>query len=664
MILLNKSARQKLSFLNLSYKKLIRLVVLSLVSLLLLTTIYFYNNLLQLEAIGKVNNDDSKTTLNDYMVDKINKDHMTDIKDPLMLQLLGYYDTKYIIPTMEKPQLFNEEDTRFFEVNWTKNFKSEKYDYPLKLPSVTYSNKDKLINKEAINHKNCIMLLLSEVPAVKKTIRTIQSIVDNTPNMSKYPFYLITGFYLSDNDLVSIFHHFEDINIEINIIKITNIVLDGKMCGESVEYLFSGISDFKEPEYKEKTKIRFNNDFENNYPLNLYKDTKTNKKWRRTRMNNKNRIPSILEEYGTASIDFNKLQSFDIFQFHCFAEFDNFMTIKPGMIFTTTNQIDLFENMDNDNDDLLVKFTNFRYSQRYRNANNLEVMEKIHQDLGKYTDPIFRNSDIDSVWKQLFSYGMKDTARYNKIRTRIYTAINKMRSKNVEDTDLFNGILLDTQDSIFISKFKLFRSLEYDLFFKNFLIMASINDDSWIPNDPLSLFLGLINRRDGNETTFYRDDFEVISDFDVMFDSTGDYSLDDVIHWNIKSVSEYMKRPNLGFQFDLSSVIKNSSMVPVKRELKREEIEETKTDLEKETNDKEEDKEVQKTFHVDQRFFSKYSYQGAVFFYKNEEFFEFIKNQYINKYEGILNPNEIEELLDLFINDNLIKLKKMFNIDS
>ncbi|OBA25007.1 hypothetical protein HANVADRAFT_4184 [Hanseniaspora valbyensis NRRL Y-1626] len=156
-----------------------------------------------------------------------------------------------------------------------------------------------------------------------------------------------------------------------------------------------------------------------------------------------------------------------------------------------------------------------------------------------------------------------------------------------------------------------------------------------------------------------------------MFDSSGDYSLDDVIHWNIKSVSEYMKRPNLGFEFDLSDVIKDSSMVPVKRELKREETEETKTNLENDTNVKEEEekekekgKEVQKTFHVDQRFFAKYSYQGAVFFYKNEEFFEFIKHQYIDRYEGILDPIEIEELLDLFINDNLIKLKKMFNIDS
>lgn len=655
---------------------MIVVVTVSLVFLLVLISLHFYKH-----VISPMEDVQSEKSLDEYITTEIDQENIKYSKDPQMLQLLGIYDSKYIIPTMEKAPLYDEHDTRFFSLNWTENFKTTEYDYPLKLPSLLYSNKED-IDTEKINYQNCIMLLLSESSSVLKSIRTIQSIVDNMPNMRQYPIYLITGFYLADHNLVKLFHHFEDTNIEINIIKITDIIVDARMCGESIYYLFSGISDFKESEIKENNNIRFNNDFEIFYPESLYQHTKENNKQYNQGLKNRGHLIRILEEYGSASIDFNKLQSFDVFQFKCFEKFDNFMTIKPGMIFTQKNDIDLFENMNDGKDNVLVKFTNFRYSQRFRNANHYEVLQKVYYDLKLLIDPIFSNNDQDSIWKQLVSYGMKNMARYNRVKARIFNVVNTIRTSKLGAEMSFNGVLLDTQDTIFISKFKLFRSLEYDLFFKNFLLMSSVNDDSMIPNDPISLFLGLINRKTGDDSTFYREDFKLITDINLAFDSTGNFVYDAIDHWNIRSVSEYMKRGNLGFDFDIERLIDKESLLPSKREesteinkdtiatlkrkgtdKKKELLEKSSTAATEETINNEEspdEENVLTHFHVDQRFFVKYSFKDTLYFYKNHEIYQYAKQQFIKTFSDSLNAEEIEELMDLFIYDNIIKIKKMF----
>lgn len=676
MIILNKSTKNRVNLLFSLYKRMIVLVTISLVFLLVLVSRHFYRNVL-----SPIEDNQNERDLEYYIATEIAEENIKYSKDPQMLQLLGIYDSKNIIPAMEKAPLYDENDNRFFDLNWTENFKITEYDYPLKLPSILYSNKED-INTKNINYQNCIMLLLSEASSILKSIRTIQSIVDNLPNMRQYPIYLITGFYLADHELVKVFNHFEDTNMEINIIKITDIIVDAKMCGESINYLFSGISDFKESEIIENNKIRFNNDFEIFYPENLYQYNKENDKLYNQGIKNRGHLIRILEEYGSASIDFNRLQSFDVFQFEYFKQFDNFMTIKPGMIFTQKNDIDLFENMNDGKDNVLVKFNNFRYSQRFRNANHYEVLQKVYKDLKVLIDPIFSNNDHDSIWKQLVTYGMKNLARYNKVKTRIFNVVNTMSKSELGRKVSFSGILFDTQDTIFISKFKLFRSLEYDLFFKTLLLMSSANDDSMIPNDPITLFLGLINRKAGDDSNYYREDFEMISDINLAFDSTGNFVFDNIDHWNTKSVREYMKRPNLGFDFDIEMLMDQETLLSSKREETREinkdviaKLKKKRTDPEQEsvkegrTQDKEEttDKEIKLNeedkpthFHVDQRFFMKYINQDTLYFYKNHEIYQFAKEQFGKSFSDSLNAEEVEELMDLFIYDNVIKVKNMF----
>ncbi|XBW37525.1 hypothetical protein QEN19_003107 [Hanseniaspora menglaensis] len=621
--------------------------LLSLVVFLSLLCIYDYKKI--------TTNTILEATLDDYRADEINPEHLKYIKDPQMLQLLGYYDSSNIIPTADKHSLYSESNNRYFDIDWKENLISTEYDYPLKLPAIIYSNKE-IINSKTISNQNCIMLLLSEQAAVKKTIRTIQSMIDNAPNMVQYPFYLITGFYLSDVNLLEIFKHFEKYDIEINIIKTTEIIVDSRMCGESIDYLFSGISDIKEPRLKDNKNARFNNDFETNYPLSMYKN---DKKWKRIKNSNSGYMYRILEEYGTASLDFNKLTSYDVYQFGCFSRFENFMSIKPGMIFSKLTHTDLFLNMNNEssNEDVLVKFTNFRYSQKYRNANHYEVLEKIYDDLNLLIDPIFSNNEYESIWKQLLSYAMKNIDMYNEVKKRIHEVVLRLKKTEIENNNLFNGILLDTQDSIFISKFNIFRSLEYELFFKNFLLMSSINDDSWIPNDPITLFLGLINRHADNDNKFYRDDFELLDSIDIMFDCTGDHGFDNLIHWNIRSINEYINKNNLEFEFDLSTYIKENTLLAKKREENNDDSSSSSA-LSKLAN---KESNIDTTFHVDQRLFSKYSFEDKVFFFKNHELFDFLKGHFTNKYAGTLSKDEIEELLNLFMYDNLDKMNKMFN---
>mgnify|MGYP001198372357 FL=1 len=238
-------------------------------------------------------------SLNDYITNFDADGDFEDkfLKDPYMLQLLNIYNSDKIIDIKDKPSVANlfEEETSWLDALNQDDFIN--YEYPMKLPSVIYSNS--VHNKQ----DNCIILLLSEVASVKKSINSVMSIINSMPKMGAYPIYFITGFYISDDDLMEIFETFDPLNLDINIIKITDIVVDDQMCGESIDYLFQGYSDIKCEEYRESRDLRMYNDFDNLYPLTLFKDNKKTK-WRQIRNNNKKfNFKRVFEEYGEASMD-------------------------------------------------------------------------------------------------------------------------------------------------------------------------------------------------------------------------------------------------------------------------------------------------------------------------------------------------------------------------
>lgn len=596
-------------------------------------------------------------TLNDFIINYDNNYHNNEkfLKDPYMLQLLNIYKTEQIIDMKDKPSinhLFTSQSSWEDALN---NHDFIDYEYPLKLPSVIYSND--------IHHQqdNCIIFVLTEAASVNKAIKSLFSIMNNTPRMTVYPVYFITGFYLNDDKLLEIFNTFEQLDIDITIIKITDIIVDDKMCGESIDYLFEGYSDIKCNDYLENRNLRMLNDFDNLYPMGLYKDTKE-VKWKQIRnANKKSNLKRVYEEYGEASIDFIKLFSYDLYQFDIFKKYNKFMIIRPGIVMDADIDTDLFDSYYGDND-YVARFLNFRYSQRYRNASIQEFLQVVFQNLNLSIDSIFAN-DNDSVWRQMFNYALKNTKLYSRAKTRIFNVQNAMKDTEM---NLFNGVLLDTQDSIFISKFEYFRSKEYELFYKNMLLANSIYNDAMIPNDPITLFLALFKRNDDNDSVFYRKDFEVIDNVEIRYDISGDGSFNEFIHSNAGNVEHYMNVNNIGFEFSLDGLVSEDTLLPSKKRdsqmddsfktngydesplmtIKREELELSDPD---------------NRYIIDQRFFSTFTYESKVSIFKNHEFIEMITSQIFQKHQDQFTKEEVSTLLDLYIHDNIKKMYRMFN---
>lgn len=553
------------------------------------------------------------------------------LKDPYMLQLLNIYSSENIIDIMDKPSIANlfAEEKSWLDALNQDDFMD--YEYPMKLPSVVYSNS--VHNKQ----ENCIILLLSEVASVKKSINSVISIITTMPKMRAYPIYFITGFYISDDDLLEIFEAFDLLNLDINLIKITDIVVDNQMCGESIDYLFQGYSDIKCEEYRENRDLRMYNDFDNLYPLALFKDNK-NTKWRQIRNNNKNNnFKRVFEEYGEASMDFIKLFSYDLYQFDVFKNYKKFMIMRPGMTLKESAEDDLFDSYY-PNNDYVARFLNFRYSHKYRNAPIQELLKVIYQNLNLSIDSIFYNNK-DSVWKQMFNYALKNTKMYNRAKTRLFNVQNSM--KNTEFNS-FNGILMDTQDSIFISKFEYFRSKEYEIFYKNMLLQFSIYNDAMIPNDFITLFLSLLKRQEQDGNEYYRKDFEIINDVEVMYDVSGDGNFKELIHNNVGSVEQYMNLNNLQLTFTLTDVVSEDTLLPSKR---NEQVESDRS----------------QQYLVDQRFFSTSSFEKKIIVFKNHEFIEMMKYQIFEKHKKELTLAQVEQLLDLYLHDNIKRMHRMFH---
>lgn len=571
-------------------------------------------------------------SLNDYITNFDADGDFEDkfLKDPYMLQLLNIYNSDKIIDIKDKPSVANlfKEETSWLDALNQDDFIN--YEYPMKLPSVIYSNS--VHNKQ----DNCIILLLSEVASVKKSINSVMSIINSMPKMGAYPIYFITGFYISDDDLMEIFETFDLLNLDINIIKITDIVVDNQMCGESIDYLFQGYSDIKCEEYRESRDLRMYNDFDNLYPLTLFKDNKKTK-WRQIRNNNKkSNFKRVFEEYGEASMDFIKLFSYDLYQFDIFKNYKNFMIMRPGMTLKDSAEDDLF-NSYYSNNDYVARFLNFRYSHKYRNAPIQELLELIYRHLNLSIDSIFHNNK-DSMWKQMFNYALKNTKLYNRAKTRNFNVQNLMKNT---DFKFFNGILMDTQDSIFISKFEYFRSKEYEVFYKNMLLAFSIYNDAMIPNDFITLFLSLFKReeQDGNE--YYRKDFEIINDVEAMYDVSGDGNFRELIHNNVGNVEHYMNVNNLQFNFTLADIVSEETLLPSKR---NEHVESDRS----------------QQYLVDQRFFSTFSFGKKINIFKNYEFIEMMKFQIFEKHKDELTLAQVEQLIDLYIHDNIKKMYRMF----
>ncbi|SGZ39874.1 uncharacterized protein HGUI_02074 [Hanseniaspora guilliermondii] len=586
-------------------------------------------------------------SLNDYIVNfDVDGDfEEKHLKDPYMLQLLNIYNREKIIDIKDKPSVANlfDENTSWLDALNQDDFIN--YEYPMKLPSVIYSNS--VHNKQ----DNCIIFVISEVASVKKSINSVMSIINTMPKMSVYPVYFITGFYISDDDLMEIFEVFDPLKLDINIIKVTDIVVDNQMCGESIDYLFQGYSDIKCEEYRESRDLRMYNDFDNLYPSALFKDNK-NTKWKQIKSNNKNsHFKRVFEEYGDASIDFIKLFSYDLYQFDVFKNFKNFMIMRPGMILKGSTENDLFNSYYSDND-YAARFVNFRFSHKYRNSSIQELLKLIYQHFNLSIDSIFYNNK-DSMWKQMFNYALKNTKLYNRAKTRNFNVQNSMKGTNLK---LFNGILLDTQDSIFISKFDYFRSREYELFYKNMFLAFSIYNDAMIPNDSMTLFLSLLKRpeHDGNE--YYRKDFEIINDIELMYDVSGNGNFKELIHNNVGNVEHYMNINNLQFNFTLADVLSEEGLLPSR---KRHLVENTNNSK---VSKRDEDLELENSqeYLFDQRFFSTFSFEKKLNIFKNHEFIEMMKYQIFQKHKDDLSLEQIEQLLDLYIHDNIKKMYRMF----
>lgn len=628
------------------YKRLIVIATLSCIISLLIVLLTF----LQKTPEHEVN-------LNDYIINyDTNLEHEDKhLKDPYMLQLLNIYKTEQIIDMNDKPSIRD-----LFQDNksWEEALNDEdfiNYQYPLKLPSVIYSNDIKHAED------NCIIFVLTEAGSVKKAIKSLLSLIEDTSKMKSYPVYFITGFFLDNNSLLKIFNTFDPLEIDITIIKITDIIVDEKMCGESIDYLFQGFSDIKCNEYRENRNVRMNNDFENLYPLGLFKDNKE-VKWKQIRNANKNsNFKRVYEEYGEASIDFIKLFSYDLYQFDIFKNYKKFMIIRPGIVVNADTNIDLFDSYYEDND-YTARFLNFRYSQRYRNASIQEFLKIIFQNLNLTIDSIFTN-DNDSIWKQMFNYALKNTKLYNRAKTRIFNVQNTMKN---DEMDLFNGILIDTHDSIFISNFEYFRSKEYELFFKNMFLAHSIYNDAMIPNDPITLFLSLMKRNDQDDNPFYRKDFEIISDVDIKYDISGDGMFNEFIHNNAGNVESYININNINFEFTLDDLFSEETLLPSKKR----EVATTSLNNTVEQEDsllfsfKREDLkdiDLDNKYLIDQRFFSIFTFENQVKIFKKHEFIEMIKSQIFQKHQKEFTEEQVGKLVDLYIYDNIKKLYRIFN---
>ncbi|KAL6940513.1 hypothetical protein ACO0QE_004417 [Hanseniaspora vineae] len=348
------------------------------------------------------------------------------------------------------------------------------------------------------NGRNCIVFFLSDGGSPDRLMDSIFSFEENWNSKYHYPYVIVTGFYISENFIYERLLTL-DIESEITVIRTTDIKNDAFVEG-NWDYLVDGYANYLKGGYYKNKDESLNYLINKLYPEAYYPKTGTDRSQDKLMA----AYSFIFEEYGTASIEMTNFASYDWMNLEYFKNFDNFFYAKPGMIIREPVEEDLFEGLQTG---LNAKFVDFRRSPGFKNILQQQIACDIYSITKNTVSTMFKSVN-EMPGEQLNAEKKLEPKADLSKNYRLHTI-----SKHCED-EIFNGLTLSLHSSMFVSKFNIFRSMEYELFFKYMMIMRAAEDDFVSANDIMTLFFALFNAQDGENPAF-RQDLKMFLDIDV-----------------------------------------------------------------------------------------------------------------------------------------------------
>mgnify|MGYP002477102683 FL=1 len=348
------------------------------------------------------------------------------------------------------------------------------------------------------NGKNCIVFFLSDGGSPDRLLSSINSFEENWNSKYHYPYVIVTGFYISENFIYERLLTL-DIENEITVIRTTDIKNDAYVEG-NWDYLVDGYANYLKGGYYKNKDDSLNYHISKLYPEAYYPKTGSDRSQDKLTA----AYSFMFEEYGAASIEMTNFASYDWMNLEYFKKSDNFLYVKPGMIIREPVDEDLFEGLQTG---LNAKFIDFKRSPGFKNTLQQQIACDVYVATKNNLSTFFK-SDNELPNEQLNAEQKLEPKADTSKAYRLHL-LSKL-CKN----ELFNGLTLSLHNSMFVSKFNIFRSMEYELFFKYMLLTRATEDDFVSANDIMSLFLALFNAQD-DENTEYRQDLEMFLDIDV-----------------------------------------------------------------------------------------------------------------------------------------------------
>ncbi|KAH3901636.1 conserved putative glycolipid 2-alpha-mannosyltransferase [Saccharomycodes ludwigii] len=519
-------------------KKILFILLCNLIGVLILIELYnatvnnnnnennylSYINIWEKEEVQQQQNQKSSTgddtTINKLSLDFIDKNdkellnaYKGFLKNPIMAQLLNFATTlssslsspgnsndikslnqdalnrlrEHTNININKKALYdytNNESPYF--MNPIDNLLIPNYTYPLK--KEVYVDAEKYVAEDKMQKKNCLIMLLDGEHAKVNAFQTIKSFEENLNYKYHYPWVIISPFSVDvdenswfDKEIVSLLSQHKT---DVYSIKIDDFKTDA-FVGGNWDYIAGGWVNHLYNDYS-----KFQNQLRNAHLTKYYSNfLKINKDNPKKISELASQINKIFLQFSGESIEKTNFLAYDLYNLDFFHIFDNFMTIKAGTLLTCKyDKADPFEGLDDDK--ILFKSTN----------------------VFKTTDPFLENI------RETLSYLTEWT---NNSLSKLFTTEN-FNQEEEQKTNLYNGIYINAETSVFISKFTLFRSMEYELVFKYLNFMKAYYNEAWSASEMISFFFSLFNKMDEQilEGFNTRKDFELLADMQLEFIKT------------------------------------------------------------------------------------------------------------------------------------------------